>query len=163
MSTDLKTLGTSHQAPGTRQLTFSPVSSHRSSGTSHQAPIIGYGHQSLRTGYRVVDNRHSLNSEQSVSIEPQSSTNKQILLSPLEPGFNTMSDSSIVIKHPTNTWKSNGSTSIKCCSRRDLRKSKHRKRRRYSSSSSSSSSSLSSPKRSRKSKKSKQSHKKRRH
>ena len=92
--------------------------------TSHQA-VNFTSHR-----YRVFDYRHSLSSEQSVTNEPQSSMNKQRLLLPLETDFNTLSDPSIVIEPPTNTWKSNRSTSHKCSSRRDLPKSKHRKNKR---------------------------------
>ena len=108
--------------------------------------------------------RHSLSSEQSVTNKLPNSMNKQRVLLPLKPDFNTMSDPSIVFQPPTNTWESNRSASLKRPSRRDQPKCKHKKRRRYSlsSSSSSPSSPLSYPRRSRESKKSKHSHKERR-
>ena len=72
-------------------------------------------------------------------IEPPNSMNKQRVLLPLEPDFNTMSDPNTVIKPPAYTWESNRSASLKRPSRRDQPKSRHKKRRRYSSFSSSSS------------------------
>ena len=87
--------------------------------------------------------------------------NKQRLLLPLEPDFNTLSDPSIIIDPRRNTWHSHRSAPHKRSIRRDLSKFKHRKGRRYSFASSSFSSSPS-PKRSRK-KKSKHSYRKRRH
>ena len=78
--------------------------------------------------------------------EPPNSRNKQIVLLPLEPDISTMSDLSIVIDQPTNTWESNRHTSLNRPSRRDQPKSRHKskKRRRYSSFSSSFSSTSSS-------------------
>ena len=51
----------------------------------------------LGTEYRVADYRHSLSLEQSVTNEPLSSMNKQRVLLPLEPDFNTMSDRALEI------------------------------------------------------------------
>ena len=95
--------------------------------------------QTLGTDYRVSNYRHSLSSEQSVTIEPPNSMNKQRVLLPLEPDFSTMSDPGIEIEQPINTWESNRSASLKRLSRRDQPKSKHKKRRYRSSLSSSSS------------------------
>ena len=99
--------------------------------------------------------------------EPQNSSNRQRRLLPFEPDFSTMSDPSIVIDPPTNTWESNRQTSLNRQSRKGQPKSRHKskKRRRHSASSSSSSStssSLSSHKKSKKPKRSRHSHKKRR-
>ena len=82
---------TRHQSPGSWLLHWSTVTGHQSPGT---------GHQLLDTRYWVADYRHSLSSEQSVTNEPQSSVNKQRLLLPLEPDFNTLSDPSIIIEPP---------------------------------------------------------------
>ena len=130
-------------------------------GTSHQAPVIRQ--QMLGAEHRVANFRQ-MSLEQSVANEPPNSRNKQRVLLPLEPDFSTMSDPSIVINPPSNTWESNRHTSLNRQSRRDQPKHKSKKRRRYSSSSSSSStsSSLSSHRKSMKSKRSRHSHKKRR-
>ena len=96
--------------------------------------------------------------------EPQNSfTSKRVLL-PLEPDFSQISDPSIVIAPPSNTWVSDNRHTSPRRSRRDLPKDKHkskkRRRHRSSSSSSSSRSSSTSHKRSKRSKRSKHSHKK---
>ena len=105
-----------HRASVTRWLSLvtsqrAPVTGHQTLITSHQA--LGTRHQSLGTGYHIASYRHSLNLEQSVTNEPPSSMNNQRLILPLEPDFNTISDSSIVIEPSINTWKSNRSTSQK--------------------------------------------------
>ena len=119
----------------------------------------------LGTEHRVA-NYGQMSSELSVANEPQNSRKRQRILLPLEPDFSAMSDHSIILNLPTNTWESNRQISLNR-QRRDHSKSRHKSinRRRYSSSSSSSSStssSLSSHKKSKKSKRSRHSHKKRR-
>ena len=115
-----------------------------------------------------VASYRQLSSQQSVTNEPLNSRNKQRLLQPLEPDFSTMSDPSIVINLPTNTWESYRNTSLNRLSRRDQPKSRHKnkKRRRYTSSSYSpsfsTSSALSSHRKNKKSERSRYSHKKRR-
>ena len=108
--------------------------------------------------------RHS---EHSLSNEPQNSTTSKRILLPLEPDFSQMSDPSIVIDPPSNTWQSTDRhTSQTRLSRRDQPKTKYKsKKRRHrlsSSSSSSRSSSLTSHRRSKRSERSKHSHKRRR-
>ena len=172
--TGFRSMSLDYQAPGTSQ---SPDTSHRATrhwstghlGTRHQsihlAPVIRQ--QTLGTEHRMANYRQR-SSEQSLANEPQNSVNTQRILLLLEPDFSAISNSSIVIDPPTNTWESsNKQTSLNRQSRRDQPKSKHKskKRRRYrssSSSSSSTSSTLSSHKRSKKSKRSRHSHKKRR-
>ena len=61
--------------------------------------------------HRVASYRQ-ISSEQSVANEPPNSRNRQRVLLPLESGFSTMSDPSIVIDLPTNTWESNRQTSL---------------------------------------------------
>ena len=127
--TSYRSPGTGHQAPVTKHQ--SPGTDHWAPSTSHQA--LSTRHQWLGTWYQVADSRHSLSSDQLFANEPQSSMNKQRLLLHLELDFNTLSDPSIIIEPPRNTWDSHRSTSHKCSNRRGLSKSKQRKRRRYSS------------------------------
>ena len=112
--------------------------------------------------------------EQSFPNEPQNPTASKRVLLPLEPDFSQISDPSVIIGPPSNTWQSaDRHTSLSRRSRRDHPKTKHRtKKRRHRSSSSSSSSrlsslasqrrSLASQRRSKRSKRSKHSHKRRR-
>ena len=157
-----------YQALGTGQLITrhqSPViqSSVTGQQSIHQAPVIT--HQTTDNDYLVASKTHR-SSEQSLPNEPQnSSTSKRVLL-PLEPEFSQISDPSIVIAPPSNTWVSDNRHTSPRHSRGDLPKDKHktkkRRRHRVSISSSSSRSSSTSHKRSKRSKTLKHSHKRRR-
>ena len=77
----------------------------------------------FRTFTHVASRTHR-SSEQSLQNEPQnSSTSKRVLL-PLEPDFSQISDPSIDIALPSNTWVSDNRHTSPRCSRRDLPKDK---------------------------------------
>ena len=126
---DYQELGTrhqafNHQAPVTSQPVTSQLTRHRSSGISRWVLI-----------YR--------SSEQSLLNEPQNFSTSKRVLWPLEPDVNQMSDPSIIINLPSNTWQSvDRHTSQSRQTRWDRLKTKHKskKRRRHRSSSFSSSS-----------------------
>ena len=155
-----------YQAPGTRQLI-----------TRHQSLVnqsLGIGHQSVHQALVIthqtsdkndpVANKINRSSEQLFPRDPQNSSASKRVLLPLEPDFSQMSDPSIIIAPPSNTWVSEDKHTSSRHSRRDLPKNRHntKQRRRYRSlsSSSSSRSSSDSHKRDKRSKRSKYSHEK---
>ena len=78
----------------------------------------------LGTEYRVSSHTHK-SSEHSLMNEPQNSRSSQRILLPLEPDFSAMSDPSVIINQPTNTWQSpNRQTAQTRLSRRDQPKTK---------------------------------------
>ena len=125
-----------YQFPGTSHWSSSHQStSHQS---AHQAPVIT--HQKSDKDDPVA-NKINRSSEQLFPSDPQNcSASKRVLL-PLEPDFSHMSDPSIIIAPPSNTWVSDNRHTSSRHSRRDLPENKYKsKRRRHRSSSCSSSS-----------------------
>ena len=129
--------------------------------TGHQAPVnLGtvIMHHSIGNEHQLANQSH-MGSEQSFSNEPQNPTASKRVLLPLEPDFSQISDPSIIIDPPSNTWQSTDRhTSQTRRSRRDQPKTKQRTKKRRRHRSSSSSSSLASHRRSKRSKRSKHSH-----
>ena len=134
---------------------------------NHQAPGTP-GHRPTVTGHQNIASDSQTFDAEFTSKQPGTS---RVLL-PLEPDFSNMSDPSVVIEPPSNSWRSDNNndnyrqnrTSLSGRrSRRDQSRKKHRykKRRRRSASTSSSSTYSSSDSRKRKSRRSKLSRKKR--
>ena len=109
-----------------------PVARHQS---TYQTPVSSL--HAIGSEYKVANQTH-LGSEHSFSNEPQNPATSNRVLLPIEPEFSQMSDPSIIIDQPSNTWRSNDRRTSQRRSRRDQPKRKHKsgKRRRHRSPSS---------------------------
>ena len=96
-----------HQSTSHRSSSHQSVSDHQAPVTGHQstyqAPVIMQ--QTIGNEYQVA-NQSIRGSEQSLLNEPQNPTTSKSVLIPLEPDFSQMSDPSIIIGPPSNTWLS---------------------------------------------------------